>query len=360
MKVLVALNPDMLDEICYENAEYIQLGKARVLIGNVELSEPSFDENDEKNKDHVLVRVDAFSCNFRDKGILLHNYELMMKNKRAFLPFGSEFCGEIVKKGKNVNEYSVGDIVIPDCRYEEMDSKEVAPGITTNFASLGWLRLNKNKIVKKPDSFGISEGAAFGLGAETAASMIRKSGILEADVKKPIVFSANSATSLFIIQALLAHGIEPICISSKKPDAEYPFDVKRDSTDNIEKYFGTATHAFDPFFDINILNAVSTLNMGGKYIYCGMVEQHPLLSEKDLSEYTTTLREALKIAIVKNISIIGNCLGTHDDIVDAGKLYERKGMKPVVEGIYKVYEGMQFLGKSFLGKNAPGKCVMTY
>ena len=73
-----------------------------------------------------------------------------------------------------------------------------------------------------------------------------------------------------------------------------------------------------------------------------------------------SLREALKIAIVKNISIIGNCLGTHDDIVDAGKLYERKGMKPVVEGIYKVYEGMQFLGKSFLGKNAPGKCVMTY
>jgi len=228
----------------------------------------------------------------------------------------------------------------------------------TNFASLGWLKLHKQKLVKKPDNFDETEGACFSLGAQTAASMIRKSGILESDVKKPIVFSASSATSIFLTQQLIAYGIEPLCISTKNSKRIFEDGIVADSTDNIEKYLYNATHAFDPFLDINILNAVNTLMMGGKYIYCGILEQHPLLAVKDISEYNNDLREALKLSIIKNVSIIGNCLGKSEDLQNAVNLYESKNLKPIMDKVFSLENGIEFIKRSFLDRNKTGKCVM--
>lgn len=358
MRTVVALNPDLLDEIKYTPLGSVEFGGLDILFGIVDFEKPKFDKLDKKNDDYVLIRVDAFSCNYRDKGMLVYNYQLMRENKRLFLPFGSEFCGTVMEKGRNVCEFQLGEKVIPDCGYEDKIGTEASPGVVTNFASLGWLKIHKQKLVKKPDNFDVVEGACFSLGAQTAASMISKSGILESNVKKPVVFSAGSATSIFLTQQLMAHGIEPLCISSKNSKRIFEEGVLSDGTDNIDKYLYNASHAFDPFFDINILNAVSTLMIGGKYIYCGILEQHPLLAVKDISEYNNDLRGALELSIIKNVSIIGNCLGKSEDLRNAIKLYKSKNIKPIMDKVFSLENGIEFIKRSFLDRNKTGKCVM--
>lgn len=359
MRALVALNPDMLESIKYSALKSINMGGLEILLGLVDFDDPVFEREDSKNDNSVLIKVNAFSCNYRDKGILVYNYNLMRETKRLFVPFGSEFCGTVIDKGNNVSEFEIGDQVIPDCSYEDMTDSEIPPGVVTNFASLGWLRVNKNKIVKKPMTFTESEGACFSLGAQTAASMIRKSEVLKSKTKKPIIFSACSSTSLFVAQQLKAYGINPICISKTKNCEKYPVDTQWDTINNISKYFSSMSHAFDPFFDLNILNAVNSLMMGGKYLYCGMLEQHPQLAVKDISEYENDIREAMKLNIIKNASIIGNCLGEAKDLKDAIHLYEDNNIKPIIDKEFFLDEGTEFLERSFNGRGKIGKCVIV-
>lgn len=52
------------------------------------------------------------------------------------------------------------------------------PGVVTNFASLGWQRIHKRKLIKIPYGLDDTTASYFSLGAQTAAGMIRRSGIL--------------------------------------------------------------------------------------------------------------------------------------------------------------------------------------
>lgn len=360
MKAIVALNKDMLDKTEHKILGSVKFGDLDILFGIVNLERPKFDRANKRNDDYVLIKVDAFSCNYRDKGMLLHNYQLMKENKRLFLPFGSEFCGTVIEKGRNVHEIQIGEKVISDCGYEDKVGTEIMPGVVTNFASLGWLRIHEKKLIKKPENFTTVEGACFSLGAQTAISMINKSGILECNEKKPIVFSAGSATSIFIIQQLIAHEIKPICFSTKNLKKIFGNRVEVDCIKNVDKYVDKATHIFDPFFDINILHGINTLMMGGKYIYCGMLEQHPLLGIKDISRYDNDLRDALKLSIIKNVSILGNCLGKSEDLRYVINLYEREKIKPIIDRVFSLENGLEFINRSFFERSKIGKCVIRY
>lgn len=366
METVVAINPYKKESLNFEEIGHVKFGEESVIIGKVNLSKPSFDRNDKKNLDYVLLKVKAFSCNYRDKAILAQAYSQCKDSDRLFFPFGSEFSAEVVDIGVEVNEFEIGDIVMSDCSYPDSGKKGVKAGVATNYASIGWLRIHKNKIMKAPENLSNEEIACFSLGSQTAASMIRRSGILS-NGGTPIVFSARSATSLFIIRQLVSHGITPICLTtsqwSDKEKAEiYPAKVELLSTFS-EKFIShnyIITHVFDPFYDMNIDFATYCLSMGGTYITCGLRDQHPLLSKSTPQQVEPLVRGAVEMSIVKNLTLIGNCLGNKEDLLDAIALNNDVLTRPIIDTVYKTNEGTEFLNHSFFEFNKFGKSVLAY
>ncbi|EGO5824508.1 zinc-binding alcohol dehydrogenase family protein [Enterococcus faecalis] len=360
MKALVAINPRYKNSLEFKKMETVKFGSTNVLFGLVELNQPDFDINNLQNDDYILIKVKYFSCNYRDKSILLEAYTSEKNENRLFFPFGSEFSAEIIKIGKNVNNFNVGDFVMPNCEYPH----GVKPGIPSNFASLGWLKIHKSKVIKIPARLSLEEAACFSLGSQTASSMIRRSNILK-ESGNPVVFSARSATSMFIIRQLLIQGITPICISTTSwTDFEkeyiYPCEVERLEDVSLQAMKRNITHVFDPFFDLNVENAVNLLQIGGTYITCGLLNQHPLLSEKIPIENEPILRRALSMGVMKNITFIGNCLGTYEDLQNAISLEERFSVNPVIDKSYNVNQYLDFIDRSFFNANKIGKVSLTY
>ncbi|RPK03271.1 alcohol dehydrogenase [Bacillus subtilis] len=366
MRSLVAINPSKKNSMDYTELGIVKFGEVDILFGTVELEQPFFDAVNPKNHEYVLVRVTAFSCNYRDKAILLENYNSIKDSERLFVPFGSEFSATIVAVGRDVHEFKVGDRVMSDCSYPDSGKQGILPGVATNFASLGWLRLHKKKIIKVPKSLSNNEAACFSLGSQTASAMIRRSGIL-ANGGNPLVFSARSHTSLFIIQQLLSHGITPICLSTsewsdKEKQKIYPSSVELVSTainntsNDIVKQ--KITHVFDPFFDMNIGYALYYLQTGGTYVTCGLRDQHPLLSSSTPSDAEPVVRGALEMSIVKNVSILGNCLGSKEDLERAIQLQNRTGTRIIIDQEYQLEEGVDFVQRSFFDSSRFGKCVL--
>lgn len=364
MRALVAINSDKKDSIEYTDLGFVKFGDVDILFGTVELDQPIFDAEDPKNRDYVLVRVTAFSCNYRDKAILVENYNLIKKSGRLFVPFGSEFSAKIVSVGSDVRDFFIGDTVISDCTYPGSGQDKVLPGVATNFASLGWLRLHKNKIIRAPKSLDSNEAACFSLGAQTASSMIRRSRLLE-NGGKPLVLSARSNTSLFIIQQLLSHGITPLCLSTSEWSEKEIYKISPSRVELLNNEINhksiidyKITHVFDPFFDMNIGYALNYLQTNGTYITCGLRDQHPLLSTKTPNDAESVVRDALKMSILKNVSILGNCLGTKEDLESAIQLQDTKGREIIIDQNYRLEESVDFLQRSFFDPSRFGKCVM--
>lgn len=364
MKAMVAINPKFKHKIKHMNLGSTKFGETTINFGLVDLPKPKFDNKSKDNSNFVLVKINAISCNFRDKGILLGNYEKLIASDQLYLPFGSEFSGIVVDYGTNVNCFSINQSVIPDCSYPK-ENNNIRPGIPTNFASLGWLRIHKDKLLNAPRELTDSEAACFSLGAQTAHSMIRRSNILQSPDPKPLIFSAKSATSLFIIKELLAHGIKPTCLSTSKWNQKELKSILgaevRNDYSCFEKDHTFFTHVFDPFFDVNIEKAVNLLSIYGTYITCGLNSQHPSLSNSKLDELECNLRSSILGAIVKDISIIGNCLGIKSDLEEPIAMLESKiDLKPILDSEYSLSDGLKFIEKSFFDSSKFGKCVLRY
>ena len=361
MESLVAINPLMADTFNYTKLGMVSFNQKKLLFGLINIEEPKFNPDDPKNSEYVLIMVKSFTCNYRDKGLLLYNYQRIQQMNKLFVPFGSEFVGVVAACGKNVKNLHIGDRVMPNCSYSE---KSTESGVATNFASLAWQRIRVEKLIKAPDNLTDLEVACFSLGTQTAVSMIKKSGILKKS-GKPIVFSSRSSTSMFIIQYLMAYGKDPICISSSKWSSKEKETLLINNSKNLHNNIQNLHNAdyscaFDPFFDINILDAIRTINMNGTYVTCGFRDQHPVISEKSPYSSEALVRNALVESIVKNISIIGNCLGNTKDLVDGIKLTSKYNIKPIIDSVFNPRDGKQYIQRTFFDKKRFGKSILQY
>ncbi|MEJ7296288.1 zinc-binding alcohol dehydrogenase family protein, partial [Staphylococcus epidermidis] len=76
--------------------------------------------------------------------------------------------------GYSVDEFEIGQRVIPNCAYPDPPFPGVAPGAVTNEASKGWLRLHKSKLIKIPEHMNNAVAAGFSIGSQTSTSMVRR------------------------------------------------------------------------------------------------------------------------------------------------------------------------------------------
>src|SRR5688500_15828706 len=100
MKNLIASLDSLIeDEISCELEGEVQIEKEKLFVSVIPDQVPHFNEKDDQYANYVLVKKRAFSCNYRDKGILLLQREkISAKVDRAdkiyYTHIGSEFVAD--------------------------------------------------------------------------------------------------------------------------------------------------------------------------------------------------------------------------------------------------------------------------
>ncbi|WP_044401266.1 alcohol dehydrogenase catalytic domain-containing protein [Lacinutrix sp. Hel_I_90] len=364
MKTLAVLSPSLDKKIEDKHKSYIPIDSLKIPLALIDVPDEEFLENDERYNDTVLVRKKGFSLNYRDLGIIENAWNKLKDfDGDTYYPIGSDFCGEVVKIGKNVDNLKIGDFVIQDGFYPNYQGSG-KPGIPTNHGSKELEVLHKKKLMKLPKGFPVNIASGIGIGAQTGMSMIKKAQIKKGE--NILVTSVTSYTSLFLLSILKDYdcniyglsysGSEIGSVKEKFPFIKEVFSFKDDS---IPKNI-TFDVVFDPFSDTYfpylLLN--KKLNYNCKYLTCGFFSQS---SEKKLGDKGIKLPLLLSHLILYNVHLIGNCLGSTEDLKDGIKILNKENSVPIDSEFSENDNINDFVLKSFnLEKNRFGKVCFIY
>lgn len=368
MEALTLVNPNLVSDDDVEMLPDVKISGTPIKCAIIEIDKPTFNSQKKENDNFVLVRVDAFSCNYRDKAIILKAALKMQEGLNFQAPpfafFGSDFVGTIMDKGELVTNFDIGDRVIPNCAFPEQPFPGVAPGVVTNEASKGWLRLHKSKLITIPNLMSDEIAAGYSIGGQTSTSMVRRVNIKSSE--RALVLSARSNTSMFIINNLLAKGIDTTILTTSEWDKEEKNLIssakliKVDKDDQNWKNIGKFDVVFDPFFDLHLEKAIKQLNTGGRYITCGYKNQHPNFQDKYDKYNMNNLHEIMLKVMINNISIIGNCIGTWEDLESSLDTFNPDTFIVPTDSKYFVEDGNKFIDKTYNKHGRLGKSVLIY
>jgi NADPH:quinone reductase-like Zn-dependent oxidoreductase len=326
----------------------------------------------------VLVRVRGFSCNFRDRRRVLQMATI--GPAAQFLVIGSEFVGEVVAVGAAVTRLVPGMRVMGDNHYPTDRLPTGRVGVPSNRSSSEYLVLRENQVCAVPATMTDAQAAAFSIGAQTAYSMVRKMDVRRGDAV--LVTAARSNTSLFLIGALRAAGAHVVATTSSADHTAALVSHGAAVVVHMPNATDTAglealrTEAFrvggfvavaDPFFDVHLCHVLPLMTPSGRYVTCGFHGQHAAVrADAELPDFAC----ALQVAILKNISIIGNCAGVHADLTRAIADWSA-GRLPVVldtvlttdqsdEPAQRAAIAARFIARSFDAPTRLGKVIALY
>jgi NADPH:quinone reductase-like Zn-dependent oxidoreductase len=295
-----------------------------VFCGVVEMEPPGFDPR--AQPDQVYLRVLAFSLNYRDRGFILR----MCASDRqdGLYVIGSDFVAEVLDIGENVTDLTIGDRVIPDCQWPPVANRRA--GIPSNHASREIQVLPRQQLMRIPPGMDIATAASFSVGAQTAFAMIRRLNLAVGD--RVLVTAPHSNTSLFVIGAMALRGVEIHGVSTSGGHrgellamglAELieadpwagPFDEHPGFTSILAD--GGFQAVVDPFSDLYLALTTPLLAYGGRYITCGREDQSSGFTGRERTPTAGDARATITTAMLRNLSIIGNCLGASSDLARA-------------------------------------------
>lgn len=358
MKHAVICNPSFNTDGYVGGFGNFRFSDCEISCGIMDIEE----EMPEVGSKEVLIKVNAFSCNYRDRALMLSfNDQCQKITPPVFSPFGSDFVAEIVIAGDDVNSLRPADRVIPDCTYPQKEYSKIA-GIPTNFASQRYHVLNYDQLIKIPDNLSDEKAAAFSIGSQTSYSMVRKLNIKEDD--NILILSATSNTSLFALMALKGKykNIYAVSTRSEYYDKLYELGVKECISTKELKELSKRINGFDavidPFFDIHLPQLPEIMNDMGRYVTCGLCNQYGNIDYDELFSAKDYI-DAISLCVIKNISIIGNCLGIRKDLEDALNDYGNGVYEIIIDSVYDK-DVKSFLSRSHLDSDRIGKVVFKY
>lgn len=351
MRALVILSPSLSKKIDNEDKYELEIDSTKIPMALINIPDTEFNENDDQSENQVLVRKKGFSLNYRDLGIIENAWhKLKSMEQDTYYPVGSDFCGEILKVGKQVTHLKVGDYVIGDCSYPN-SPYNAFPGVPSNHASKEFEVFHKGKLQKIPDSLPLEQASGISIGVQTAMSMIRKAEIKQGD--NILVTSISSNTSLFLLNFLrnekcniygLSYSGEKIeKIKEKFPFIKEIFDYKEDDIPKDLMF----NSVFDPFSDTYLAKLQSNLNFEANYITCGMYNQSAeKINSKPSFQNIPILMSGV---IAKNVIIKGNCLGKTEDLKNGiDLLSSNKECQIIIDTVFKEGDNIgEFIEKSF-------------
>jgi len=248
----------------------------------------------------------------------------------------------------------------------------LAPGLPTNRASSRFLILHARKLICVPRDMDPAVAASFTIGPQTSYGILRRLELQRNS--RVLVTAAHSNTSLFVLEALRRRGVEVFATASSRRHAtsltklgvKKLFLLPRNGSENdyeviktFSDHHGGFDAVIDPFFDLHLLRLVGHIRPSGKYITCGVYRQHTAMTPMD-SVPANALAVVVDRAIENNISVIGNCLGTTEDLRRAIRDYSRHEFELKIDSVFKPEQMVRFFQRSFDNKKRFGKVVMLY
>lgn len=347
------------------------LNERNFTIGLLDIPTKSFPTED-IHEECVLVKKLAFSCNYRDKGMMHLMYDSCVNKSNVssyfFSPFGSEFCAEIVEVGKKVTGLKSGDRVIPDGTYP-LKENQIKGGLPTNYASQRFEILHEKQIMKIPKEMDVVKAAAFTIAAQTVYSMLRKLEIKTGS--NVLVLAATSNTSLTALNILKQSDINVYAMTTRSEAEEI---LIRNGADKVlpsilndgqkckavlENEKVVFDYVVDPFFDLHLTRVLPFMNFNSKYVTCGFYRQHESFPETN-SNGSGHYQPILQTLMFRNISVIGNCLGEKSDLENALKDYQERKFDIPIDSLFSGNQVMEFLDRSFNSRERLGKVVYRY
>lgn len=368
MYSVVIGHPNVFDENPLKN-QIITIGGYDISFGLIESEIPQF--NLELNPYKILLKKIAFSCGYRDIAMCGIIYDSCLNNSKndnyVCSGFGSEFVGEIIAVGNKVSNLNIGDKVVPNCAYPEKRLRS-NQGIPTSFSSEFYSILDEEQLIKIPPNFDVKMAAAVSITGQTVYSIIRR-----ADIKmgqSVIIAAASSNTSLFAMETLKNSDLNIIGITSsydkinvlKKlgyTDVVISPQIDPLPLQNLTRQFGGFDLVIDPFSDLYLNRIIDYMNLFSKYFTCGVYRQNKAMYKTDMENVELGL-DFINKMIAKNVSIIGNCLGSTKDLENAINDIMEGHTKIIIDSIFTGDKYGDFLKKSFSGKNRLGKVVYIY
>jgi NADPH:quinone reductase-like Zn-dependent oxidoreductase len=357
--------------------DHLEIEGVKVSCGIIHIKDISFDSNDPALSNYVLFQVKAFSCNYRDKRLILNTATNASSNR--FNAIGSEFVGVIVSVGSNVTDLKPGDRVIANNCYPDSGVLGLPPGVPTNYASKEFRILHQAKLLKIPSIMPDDVAASFSIGGQTSYSMIRKLQIQPE--QNILVTAAKSNTSLFVLHALQKYrqqmGIRVYALTSSgkfmdkiqaigvdrvvqiQPNSEPWIDPKT-AKSILEETKGGFHGIIDPFFDLHIAKMLPVMKPEAKYITCGLYDQFTDLTGTQSPNIGISPQHLLYIAMLHNLSIIGNCIGLTSDLAQAVEDYAQGNLPVEVDSVYKGRDVALFFDRMYNSPDRFGKVVYSY
>jgi D-arabinose 1-dehydrogenase-like Zn-dependent alcohol dehydrogenase len=116
----------------------------------------------------------------------------------------------------------------------------------------------------------------------------------------------------------------------------------------------------DPFMDVHLHQAPEMLAMSGRYISCGSARQTTgdKLSFDRAPDWVA--KHFYPNFLMKNIQLMGNCLGGREDLEKAFLWWKKGFMKPVVDSSFGAIGAAEFLKRTFLDTDRLGKVVCVF
>jgi NADPH:quinone reductase-like Zn-dependent oxidoreductase len=355
-----------------DSVETVKIQGIPLTFGRIEVATPKFDPEALGNRFAALVRVEAFSCNYRDKSLMLSWSQ--NSSVGSYLFVGSEFSGEVLAVGEGVTSIREGDRVVANNQYPNSGVRGVRPGIPTNHASARYLVLHQAKLAKVPPAMGSEVAAAFSIGAQTAYSMLRK--LKPAPNSRALVTAARSNTSLFVTRALRKRAVDVYGTSTSSwsrreidklglkevvrvdPTLEQFSDDERLRT--ITSEIGGFDYVVDPFFDLHVSKVTSVMKHNAKYVTCGLYDQHSHITGEPIQHKGKGLQEVMADVFLKNLGIVGNCLGQAEDLSDALADYASGVFEITVDSVYCGQQVGTFFDRTYNARDRLGKVVYRY
>jgi NADPH:quinone reductase-like Zn-dependent oxidoreductase len=350
----------------------VELEGMAITFGRVTTPDLTFDPRTSENRSMVFIKVRAFSCNYRDKGLLLAFGRICKANTYCFI--GSEFVGEVIAVGSEVAAFRQGDRVIMNNPWPHSGVEGVPPGIPTNHASHRYRVLHERQVLKVPEAMHDAVAAGFSIGAQTVYSMLRK--LNPQPGANILVTSARSNTSLFAIQALKSRQVNVYALTSAQgydgrlremgvqrvielqPDV--PGLLESPEMRDIMDRTGGFEYVIDPFYDLHLGELLEVMANGATYITCGLADQYSHLTGTAFKKPGQVLDQIMSLVSRKNIHLIGNCLGETADLAQALQDYARGALPVVIDTVFTGSQVGAFIARTYCARERFGKVIYQY
>ncbi len=307
---------------------------------------------------HVLVRMSAWSLNYRD--LLVINGQYNPKLKLPMIPF-SDGVGEVIETGEGVHRFKTGDRVAGIFMqgwlhgpYEERYASTAAGGAIPGMLS-ELVVIDAQSLVHIPSHLTDEEAATLPCAAVTAWNALVEHGKLKAG--ETVLALGTGGVSLFALQFARMMGAKVIATTSSSRKQKHLLELGASDVINYretpdwdeEVYRLTEGRGVDHVIEVGgadtLKKSFRATRAGGRISSIGI-----------LSGLTTDINVAL--ILHKTLTVQGIYVGSRDMFESMNRAIELNQMKPVVDRVFPFTEVVQALRHMESGSHF-GKIVVS-